>query len=438
MGDDKLKYTCENATHGMISLHVGDHAKTGDSYIFCMTPEEAKKNTKDFEQGLITVREVPVVKKSTKVEIVYAEEILKAYAGTANFNYKAMAEALVVERKEFDDQIVSQVVAGAQQSVIDYDKLAVSLDRHIAGADADPSFASVLPMLVLIFTAVGYLMMFIKQARGESKRYTEALEKVLQKWDASSDKDDTGSTSKKTEGCSSDETSVEEQEEDDSDDSDDRDNSKDSEVEITATTNTTKSVPTFTEYVHGKAKPRSTKQEPTTTSGATASPDKAKVVGGDLSGFKNPAERELVEDMLIDAMVDIMEHGDRVSLQYRESLRAPEARKKGLDLVNKICAKGKQYTDKAKRVAGIDGSTHALEKKYKDTLDRDYNAGASSGRSGAKDDDKKRVDSKAASTSADCTAKRAMHTEAHTTTITVVTTVTAAGKAPTITTNTFE
>ena len=197
--------------------------------------------------------------------------------------------------------------------------------------------------------------MAVKEHREEGKKRKGRYEK-LKKWTVSGDKHDTGLREKKTEGIAIKEMSGGSCE----DDEDDK-NKDDSEVKVTTTAETLKSVPSFTEYVHGKAKSHPSFLE------------KAKVVDDDLSGFRNPAERELVEDMLLDAMLDIMEHGDRVSLQYRESLRAPKFRKRGLDLVDKICEKGKQYTNKAKRVAGVAGvdkTMPGLERKYKETLDK--------------------------------------------------------------------
>ena len=111
----------------------------------------------------------------------------------------------------------------------------------------------------------------------------------------------------------------------------------------------------------------------------------------------------------IDAMVDIMDHGDWACRQHIESPRAPKARKRGLDLVNKICAKGKQHTNKTKRAAGIadvDNNTHRLEEKYKEITDKSHSTGASAPYSvqKKKESDKKHCEAQAAISAAASTA----------------------------------
>lgn len=451
-------------------MEIGQYAEVDGQYVFCQMTEEAEANHERYNQGLLTYKEVPVVRGTKHIELVYKDETMEEFKSqlgeigdldyhamtaalaaeekktadqmfsqvnarisapainydkvrsilaaeerkTTNYivshvlagiqqpaiDYGKLASFLAAEDKKSTDQIISKAVGSIQQPTIDYDKLVIAFDSHSDGAnvDAGPGLICVISLLLLILTVFGSLIMAIKGAGQETKKYTDALEKILTKCGASTDEDEVGLTEKEIKAGSSKETSREKSEDngdsddheeidesddqkgsDESEDSEDNEDSDDdAEMKNIAATNITNSVPTFTEYVHGKAKLHSSTPEPTATPGPTVSLDKAKVVTDDLSGFKNPAERELVEDMLLDATLDIMEFGDRVPSQERDALRAPEARKRGLDLVDKICVKGKQYTDKAKRVTGvISSNTHALERKYKETLDKGYNSGPS-------------------------------------------------------------
>lgn len=372
----------------MASHHLNfmrDQACLSSSHHGLASNEEAKANHERYHQSLLTYKEVPVMRSTKHVELVYKDETMQKFKSDlgdiGDLDYQAMAAALAAEerkttdqmvsqviaripapvinydklasmlsaedrkttdqivsqvlagiqqpaidygklasflaaeQKKSRDQIISQAIASIQQPTIDYDKLVIAFDHHSDGADtyADQSWTQIIIILVTFLAAIVSGIMAVKEHREEKKKLNDRYEK-LKKWAAEGDKDDTDLTLKESEANDSKERSSEE-----SDGDEDNENNENT----TATTHTIKSVPTFTQYVHGPAKPHPfSKQEPTTTSSATASLDKFKVVTDDLFGFKDPAERELVKDMLIDAMVDTMEHGDWVSSLYRESVPA--------------------------------------------------------------------------------------------------------------------
>ena len=409
-----IELVYKDKTTQTFKSHLGDVGYLDYQAMAAALADEEKKTTDQMVSQVLGRNLEPAINYDKLAAMLAVEERkttdqivshVLAYIQQPAIDYGKLTSFLAAEEKKSTNQIISQAIGILQQPTIDYDELVIAFDPNMDGAniDAGPGLISAILMLVLMLTVFGCLIMAIKRAGAKPKRCTDALNKLLKRCGTSTDENDAGLTEEGANCGSSKETSSEESEDnddhEDSDESDDSEDNDESEV-ITTATITIKSVPTFSEYVHEKAKSRpSSMPKPTMTSGATVSLGKAKVITDALSGFKDPAERKLVEDMLLDATYDIMNFGEQISQQYRKSLPAPDSRKRGLDFVDQICKKGKQYTDKAKRdagVAGLDKSTPGLEKQYQETLDKGYNTGAAAVPVDSMVHDKKGVDAKTA------------------------------------------